>query len=155
MSNPLKFIVVVAAILLGILLYLKTSPARQMVTSNNAAPSSEAVEGEGDTSLQSDHTERDLWKTIAPCWNRVADGTTLPATLRLSFDADGGIAVPPEIERDRSAVISHQSLKSESQALQALAACAPYPMARSQQDVVVHFPRPVPSMPERNSSSQQ
>jgi hypothetical protein len=84
----------------------------------------------------------DLWNAIAPCWYRIADSAAVPAILKISFDANGGLALPPEIERDPSVPITDQSLKAEAQALQALAECGSYPMAQGQQGVLVQFPTP-------------
>jgi hypothetical protein len=139
MSNPLKVLAVIAAILLGILLYLRTSPARQLMPPESESQSSEVVSEASNASAQDRQAELNLWKTIAPCWSHMADSSMLPVTLRVSFDADGGIASPPEIERKPDAPIS---LTSESLALQALSACAPYHMVRNQQNVVVTFPAP-------------
>lgn len=151
MSTPLKILVVVAAILLGILLYLRTSPARHMqtATSQQTVPSSLEQAEDGDLPALDRQAEPELMKAIAPCWSRMADASALAVTLRVSFDADGGIASPPEIERKPGAPIS---LTSESQALQALAACAPYRMVREQRNVVVAFPsptRPATAMSDR------
>ena len=84
----------------------------------------------------------DLWGAIAPCWNRLADKTTLPVELSVSFAEDGKLSKPPVIERAGSAQINDQSLRSEALALQALAACGGYAMAKGQQDVRVNFPKP-------------
>ena len=86
-------------------------------------------------------TNIDLWNAIAPCWNRITDKDTLSATLTISFADDGGLSEPPVIERDPNAPITDQSLKSEALALQALAECGAYPMARGQRGITVQFPR--------------
>ena len=87
-------------------------------------------------------TGDDLWAAIAPCWNRLADGNTLPVTLEVSFGADGGIAAPPVIDADVAGQSDVQVQRSETIALQALAQCGAYAMAEGRQDVKVNFPRP-------------
>jgi hypothetical protein len=86
-------------------------------------------------------TPNDLWKAIAPCWNRVADKNTLPVTLEVSFSPMGNLAKPPVIRRDPSQRISDQMLRSESQAITALAQCGPYLMVFGQENVQVAFPK--------------
>lgn len=85
----------------------------------------------------------DLWGAIAPCWNRLADDKTLPVTLNVSFDADGNIASPPRIEADAGSQSDAQVQRSETIAMQALAACGAYTMAENRAGVKVRFPRPV------------
>ena len=84
----------------------------------------------------------DLWGAIAPCWKRVAGTDTLPVTLHITFAGNGGLSKPPVIVRASDAAITPQSLRSEAQALSALAACGAYPMAAGRQDVEIHFPKP-------------
>lgn len=88
---------------------------------------------------QNGQADMDLWNAIAPCWNKIIDQTTVAATLTISFDANGEIASPPVIERDLTQPVTPQSLKSESLALQALAACGAYPMVKGQQNMTVQF----------------
>lgn len=87
-------------------------------------------------------TGDDLWGAIAPCWNRLADSRTLPVTLKVSFDANGGIASPPVIEADAVDQSDVQVQRSETIAMQALAACGTYTMAENRAGVKVNFPRP-------------
>ena len=84
----------------------------------------------------------DLWKAIAPCWERIAGPDTLPVVLKVTFGADGALAKPPEIVRADAAAITPESLRSESLALAALAQCGAYPMAAGRQGATVNFPRP-------------
>jgi hypothetical protein len=91
---------------------------------------------------QNGQTDTDLWNAIAPCWNKVIDRNTVPTTLTISFDGNGGIAAPPVIERDPAKPVTPQNLRSESLALQALAACGAYPMAKGKQNITVQFPLP-------------
>ena len=83
----------------------------------------------------------DLWSAIAPCWKRIAGKDTLNVTLRVTFTA-GGLSKPPEIERADGSAITPQSLRSEAQALTALAQCGAYRMAAGRQGGEVNFPRP-------------
>ena len=89
---------------------------------------------------RSNSTPNDLWKAIAPCWNRIADKNTLPVTLEVSFSPMGNLAKPPVIRRDPSKRITDQMLRSESQAISALAQCGPYLMVFGQEDVSIGFP---------------
>lgn len=132
----------------------KPVEAKSSATPNETAAPTQTAQVDSDTSSdstteatagafgQNGEANLDLWNAIAPCWNRIANNTTLPATLKISFDGNGGLALPPEIERDPAAQITDQSLKAEAQALQALAECGAYPMAQGQQSVVVKFPTP-------------
>jgi hypothetical protein len=129
------------------------APVNQALQSDSNALTDSTAEATAGAFGQNGQANIDLWNAIAPCWNRIADGATLPATLKISFDATGALAVPPEIERDPDAPITDQSLKSEAQALQALAECGAYPMAQGQQSVVVQFPSPE-QMPSAVSGHQ-
>jgi len=120
----------------------REAPVNQALQSDSNALRDSTAEATAGALGQNGQANLDLWNAIAPCWNRIADGATLPATLKISFDATGALAVPPEIERDPDAPITDQSLKSEAQALQALSECGAYPMAQGQQDVVVRFQTP-------------
>jgi len=116
---------------------LKTADSvAQLATIVAAAPGGAGQAGT--TSGASD----DLWAAIAPCWKRDAGSDTLPVALKITFGATGGLAKPPEIVRATDTAITPQSLRSEAQALTALAECGVYPMAADRQDVEVHFPRP-------------
>ncbi|WP_090649709.1 hypothetical protein [Asticcacaulis taihuensis] len=129
------------------------APVRQALQSDSNDLKDSTAEATAGAFGQNGQANLDLWNAIAPCWNRIADGATLPATLKISFDANGGLALPPEIERDPDAKITDQSLKSEAQALQALSECGAYPMAQGQQNVVVQFPTPgqMPASPTGKS----
>lgn len=93
------------------------------------------------TSDKTQQMPNELWKAIAPCWNRIADKNTLPVTLEVSFSPMGNLAKPPVIRRNPSARISDQMLRSETQALSALAQCGPYLMVFGQDNVQVGFPK--------------
>lgn len=86
-------------------------------------------------------TMNDLWKAIEPCWRRVADRSTESVTLQVSFSPLGNLAKPPTILRAPGTHIDDRLLRSENQAITALAQCGPYLMAYGQQDVKVQFPR--------------
>lgn len=85
-------------------------------------------------------TLNDLWKAIEPCWKRVADRNTESVTLSVSFSPLGNLAKPPVIVRAAGVQSSEQRLRSESEAISALAQCGPYIMAFGQDDVRVEFP---------------
>jgi len=116
--------------------------ATKAIWSDSQASSDNAADASAGAHGQNGQANADLWNAIAPCWNRIADKDTRSATLTISFASDGGLAAPPLIERDPEAAITNQSLQSEAQALQALAACGAYPMAADQQSVTVVFPAP-------------
>jgi len=105
-----------------------------------AAAAKTSTEAHVKVSDQSNPTPNDLWKAIAPCWNRIADKNTLPVTLEVSFSPMGNLAKPPVIRRAPSQRITDQMLRSESQAITALAQCGPYLMAFGQENVQVGFP---------------
>lgn len=86
-------------------------------------------------------TPNDLWKAIAPCWNRIADKNSLPVTLEVSFSPMGNLSKPPVIKRDPTMQITDRMLRSESQAISALSQCGPYLMAFGQSGVQVRFPK--------------
>ncbi len=120
----------------------KRIAATETIQSDSKAASDSATEATAGAFGEHGQSNLDLWNAIAPCWNQIAGSATLPAALKITFDAAGGLALPPEIERDPDAPITDQSLKSEAEALQALAECGAYPMAQGQQNVVVRFPAP-------------
>jgi len=120
----------------------KTAQSSRAVQSTSHALSASTSPATAGAFGHDGQSNLDLWNAIAPCWNRIADDSTLPATLRISFNAAGGLAAPPEIERDPNAPITDQNLRSEAQALQALAECGAYPMAKGQRNVQVQFPAP-------------
>ena len=87
-------------------------------------------------------SDDDLWNAIAPCWKRMAGTDTLPATLTVSFTAQGLLVRPPVIKRDSGTQNTDQQLQSETVAIQALTACGLYPMAANRENVTVSFPKP-------------
>jgi len=106
----------------------------------DTSPATPAMAGAGQSGTTAG--AGDLWTAIAPCWKRVAGEDTLPVTLEISFTAGGALAKPPVIDRAADAAITPQSLRSEAQALSALAQCGAYPMAAGRSGVKVDFPRP-------------
>ena len=116
------------------------SPEKSVPKSQAAADSAANMGATGTGGLTAGDGD-DLWAAIAPCWKKVADDSTLPVTLDVTFGADGGLALPPVIERDPTAALDSQVLVSESRAIQALAACGVYPMASGRANVKIEFPR--------------
>ena len=141
MSWQLKFLLVFAAIVLGTVLYIRLPPYIEAARSEDASSSgaTTATTSASDDNIQ---IEQSLKRAIAPCWNRQADHSTPPVRLKLSFDETGQLSAPPEIERAPGAEITDHSLKSETMALQALQACAPYSIARNSTDLMIEFPTP-------------
>jgi hypothetical protein len=115
-----------------------TPPALVATSEGQEAAGSDGANRGGTTAGAGDN----LWSAIAPCWNQIANATTLPVALKITFAADGGLAKPPEIVRAAGVAITPESLKSEAQALAALSQCGVYPMAAGRKDVNVQFPKP-------------
>lgn len=115
---------------------------RQPVSSDSQVPSDSYAPATAGAFGQNGESYTNLWNAIAPCWNRIADLKTLPATLIISFDVDGGLSAPPVIEREVNSEITDDSLHAEAKALQALSECGAYPMAKGLQNVSVRFPSP-------------
>lgn len=113
----------------------------QNTTPGKSAVAKNSTEAHIKISDRANPTPNDLWKAIAPCWNRIADKNTLPVTLEVSFSPMGNLAKPPVIRRDPSKQITDRALRSESQAITALAQCGPYLMVFGQDNVQVGFPR--------------
>ena len=83
-----------------------------------------------------------LWNAIAPCWRKMASADAVPVQLSVSFADDGNLAVPPDIVPDPNHPADMTAMRSETQAIQALAACGAYAMAGGRQNVQIHFPKP-------------
>jgi hypothetical protein len=120
---------------------LGENPFQPQSQTQSAAAARNSTEAHVKVSDRSNPTPNDLWKAIAPCWNRLADKNTLPVTLEVSFSPMGNLAKPPIIRRYPSQHISDQMLRSESQAIAALAQCGPYLMVFGQENVSVGFPK--------------
>lgn len=82
----------------------------------------------------------DLWRAIAPCWNRIADKDAVPVSLEISFSPLGNVAKPPILLGAPSTGLSDQLQRSQAQAIEALSECGPYLMAYGQDHVQVAFP---------------
>ncbi|HTN41926.1 MAG TPA: hypothetical protein VLZ84_12285 [Asticcacaulis sp.] len=130
---------------------VEKSPAAQSITEalgeNPFTPQDEpagapksSIEAHIKTQSSDHQTPNDLWKAIAPCWNRIADKNALPVTLEVSFSALGNLSKPPVIKREPFIEVTDRMLRSESQAISALSQCSPYLMAFGQTGVQVHFP---------------
>ncbi|ESQ89871.1 hypothetical protein ABAC460_11250 [Asticcacaulis sp. AC460] len=104
----------------------------QSEANRGAAGTGGLTEGQGD----------DLWAAIAPCWRRMADETTLPVRLEVTFSQTGDLAEPPVIVRAEGLAGDSRVLVSESRAIQALAECGAYPMAGGRERVAINFPAP-------------
>lgn len=130
------------------------SDAKMPTTPSDETTSKSASENhsESDAQFESDSGEEqgafgqngqaflDLWNAVSPCWRRIAGDGALPATLTVSFDNHGGLSAPPIIERAPEAFPSEDSLHAEAMALQALAECGSYSMAKNLQNVKIKFP---------------
>jgi len=66
-----------------------------------------------------------LWGAIEPCWRNLDFKGQVPVTIDLTLNGKGGFRGPPRIVRSDAALLSEARLKSESNALAALAACLP------------------------------
>lgn len=66
-----------------------------------------------------------LWGAIEPCWRNLGFKGQVPVTIDVTVDGRGGLRGPPKVVRATNAVLSDVRLKSEANALGALAACMP------------------------------
>jgi len=66
-----------------------------------------------------------LWGAIEPCWRNLGFRGQVPVTIEVALDGKGGIRRPPTVVRAPTALLSEVRLKSEANALAALAACMP------------------------------
>lgn len=66
-----------------------------------------------------------LWGAIEPCWRNLGFRGQVPVTIEVSLDGRGGLKGPPKVVRSASALLGEPRLKSEANALSALAACVP------------------------------
>ena len=124
----------------------KPSPAKSITEALGENPfeaKAAKTSDEGHVKLndQNNKTINDLWKAIAPCWNRIADKNSLDVTLEVSFSPMGNLSKPPIIHRTAGVMLDDRVLRSESQAITALAQCGPYLTAYGQEHVQVSFPK--------------
>lgn len=66
-----------------------------------------------------------LWGAIEPCWQNLAFRGQVAVTIDVALNARGRLQGPPQVVRSASALLSEPRLKSEANALAALAACMP------------------------------
>jgi len=66
-----------------------------------------------------------LWGAVEPCWRNLGYRGQVSVTLEVTLDARGGLRGPPRVVRATSAVLTESRLRSEANALGALAACMP------------------------------
>jgi len=71
-----------------------------------------------------------LWGAIEPCWRNMGFRGQVPVVIDVALDGRGGLRRPPTVVRSTSALLSEVRLKSEANALAALAACMPRGEAR-------------------------
>lgn len=86
------------------------------------ANSHEAENAQGDAVANS--TGR-LWGAMEPCWRNLSFRGQLPVTLEVDIAQTGRLASPPRVVRSDDALLSEARLRSEANALAALAACLP------------------------------
>jgi hypothetical protein len=72
----------------------------------------------------------ELWGAIAPCWRNLGFKGQVAVTIDITLDGKGQFRGPPRIVRSSAALLSEPRLKSEANALSALAACLPRANAR-------------------------
>ena len=77
-----------------------------------------------------DASAGELWGQVEPCWRRIGGRSTVPVTLEVTLDAQGGLAGPPRILRPDGDRPTEQRLLAEARALEAIHACLPYRTAR-------------------------
>jgi hypothetical protein len=66
-----------------------------------------------------------LWGAIEPCWRNLGFRGQVPVTIDVPLDSGGKLRGPPSVVRASSALLSEPRLKSEANALAAIAACMP------------------------------
>jgi hypothetical protein len=66
-----------------------------------------------------------LWGAIEPCWRNLGFRGQSAVTIELILDGKGGFGGPPTVVRNTTALLNEPRLKSEANALAALAACMP------------------------------
>jgi hypothetical protein len=66
-----------------------------------------------------------LWGAIEPCWSNLGFRGQIPVTIDVALDTRGGLKGPPKVIRNASARLDESRLRSEANALAALAACMP------------------------------
>lgn len=66
-----------------------------------------------------------LWGAIEPCWANLGFRGQVPVTIDVVLDGRGSLKGPPKVIRNPSARLTEPRLKSEANALAALAACMP------------------------------
>jgi hypothetical protein len=66
-----------------------------------------------------------LWGAIEPCWQNLGFRGQVPVTIDVALDGRGALRGPPQVVRSTTALLSEPRLKSEANALAALAACMP------------------------------
>lgn len=66
-----------------------------------------------------------LWGAIEPCWQNLGFRGQVPVTIDVALDGRGALRGPPQVVRSATALLSEPRLKSEANALAALAACLP------------------------------
>ncbi len=71
-----------------------------------------------------------LWGAIEPCWRNLGFRGQVAATIEVAVDGKSGLRGPPKVMRGAAALLSEPRLKSEANALAALAACMPRGDAR-------------------------
>ena len=72
-----------------------------------------------------------LWGAIEPCWRNLGLKGQVAVRLEVVVDGRGALQGPPKVLRDASALLTEPRLKSEANALAALAACLPRGGARA------------------------
>lgn len=81
-----------------------------------------------------------LWGAIEPCWRNLGFRGQAPVTIEVTFDGQGGLRGPPRVIRDSAALLNEPRLRSEANALAALAACMPRGGVRAAMSYRLEFP---------------
>ena len=66
-----------------------------------------------------------LWGAIEPCWRRMSVSAQVPVTIEVTLDGRGLVKGTPRVLRSEIALLNEPRLKSEANALAALATCLP------------------------------
>jgi hypothetical protein len=66
-----------------------------------------------------------LWGAVEPCWRNLGFRSQAAVTIEVTLNDKGRLRSPPTVVRGTTALLNEPRLKSEANALAALAACMP------------------------------
>ena len=102
-------------------------PTRVSKASSRRTPTGAEADGEAAGAVSTGT----LWGVVEPCWRNLGFRGQEAVSLEVVVDWRGALQGPPKVMRDASARLTEPRLKSEANALAALAACLPRGGARA------------------------